>query len=269
MTNNSIIKSNKGKPKIPYDPNEYPKSVNDFVSTAKATCAHLGGKFHNAWMDEIHIQLDYTFEPPPIVPTSQPRRSERVKANTREEKLTHVTINHPKDKSQVTAIHLQGIAAKDDPAYTRLKNDIDHLRAQIKTKVRALEISAIKQPGYIHRDQVKWLLLGAGATDVEFVTIDFENAYGVKVQGKYNGVAFCVLVYHQFNGALNQNPVKRCAVWEKPVEDNPQIELLRRTLDAGIESNKLLQRKAASLISKVDLRAEKLSAKIGQISLVK
>jgi hypothetical protein len=83
-------------------------------------------------------------------------------------------------------------------------------------------------------------------------------------------VAFCVLVYHQFNGALNQNPVKRCAVWEMPVEDNPQIELLRRTLEAGIESNKLLQRKAASLASsKVDLRVEKLSAKIGQISLVK
>src|SRR5271170_5768702 len=128
MTNNSPVNSKKGKPKIPYDPKEYPDCVNDFVSTAKATCARLHGNFQNAWMGEKHIQLDYFFDYP--IETNgtpaQPRRSARIKANTREDKLTHVMINHYKDKSKVTAIHLQGVAAKDHPTFKPLKDDIDN-----------------------------------------------------------------------------------------------------------------------------------------------
>jgi hypothetical protein len=223
-------------------------------------------------MGEIHIQLDYIFDRSIATNVTEPTPSTTVKSNTRETKLSHVTINHPKDKSQVTAIHLQGIAAKDDPAYQPLKDAIDQLRAQITVTsptLRAVKISAIKQPDYIHCEQVKSLLMGAGATDVTLANVEHNIAYGVKLEGKYNDTSFCVLVYHQFSGSLNQNPETRSAVWEKPDEDDPRIVWLRRTLDTGIESNKCLQRKAASEASEADLVTERLTSKIVQISLSK
>ena len=106
--------------------------------------------------------------------------------------------------------------------------------------------------------------MGAGATDVAFVNLEHDIAYGVKVVGNYNGVLFRVLVYHQISGALNPNPRKRSAVWEKPGENDPRIEGLRMTLDMGIESNKVLQHVT---IGQVDRTPEKLSAKMEQISL--
>src|SRR5277367_1301718 len=217
MTNSSVVKSKKGKVKTPYDPNEYPERVNTFVSTTKVTCEHLGGIFQNAWMGEIHIQLDYIFDRSIATNVTEPTPSTTVKSNTRETKLSHVTINQPKDKSQVTAIHLQGIAAKDDPAYQPLKDAIDQLRAQITVTsptLRAVKISAIKQPDYNPCEQVKSLLMGAGATDVTLANVEHNIAYGVKLEGKYNDTSFCVLVYHQFSGSLNQNPETRSAVWE-------------------------------------------------------
>ena len=268
MANTTVVKSKKGKIKVRYNPGEYPEAVNDFVSTVKAACEQHGGVFQHAWMDEVHIQLDYIFD---HSEATLQRHFPGAKGSWREAKLTHLTINHPKDKSYISAIHLQGIAAKSDPTFKPLKDAVDQLRAQINVtapKHRAVKISAIKQPEYIHRDQVKWLLIGAGATDVTFVTTDQDITYGVKVEGKYNGVAFRVLVYHQFSGSLNQNCSKRSVVWEMQGESDPRIEWLRKTVDVGIESNKRLQQAAARYANGKDLAAEKLTAKFSDFVIV-
>lgn len=269
MANNAVVASKKGKTKVPYKPDEYPDSVKDVVSSAKAICVAHGGTFQNAWMDTTHIQLEYLFDTNHATLNGQMNGHTNGTANgvakstkgTQKGKASYIVLNHPADKSHVTRVHPQGAAAKDDPEFDPLKRSLDSLNG---TTPIVRSTAAVMQSNYMHRDQVRWLLMGAGATDVGFVNLDHDIAYGVKVVGNYNGVLFRVLVYHQISGALNTNPKKRSAVWEKPGESDPRIEGLRMTLDMGIESNKALQRVTTG---RVDLTPEKLTAKIGHISL--
>jgi hypothetical protein len=78
-------------------------------------------------------------------------------------------------------------------------------------------------------------------------------------------VEFRIAVYTKFSGSLNRDPLKRSAVWENPKEDDPRIQPLRATLDAGIESNKLLQRVTALLKPQDQLDSEKLTAKMAKM----
>jgi len=251
--------SKKGKAKVRYNPSDYPHSVNDVVESAKACCDTHGGTFQNAWMDRSHIQLEFLFD---ARNTTVNGHAESAMAGLKG-KTVFITLNHPEDKSQITRIHPQGAGAKDDPDLKPLRHSLETLDAT----VRNLTPSDTKQTEYMNRDQVQWLLKGAGATDVQFVSIEHDIGYGVKVQGKYNGVFFCVLVYHQSSGLLNPNPKIRSAVWETPRENDDRISGLRKTLDMGIQSNMALQQSAVMTNGRVDLRAEKLTAKIGQMTL--
>ena len=186
----------------------------------------------------------------------QKSRKARQKGDT-----FYIVLNHPDDKSYISRVHPQGVAAKDDPDFDSLKRSLDDINT---TTPIVRSTAAVSQSNYMHRDQVRWLLMGAGATDVAFVSLEHDVAYGVKVVGNYNGVLFGVCVYHQISGALNPNPKRRSAVWKKPGDIDPRLEGLRTTLDMGIECNKVLQHLTTG---RIDLTPEKFTAKVGQISL--
>ena len=251
--NTAVTTSKKGIPKVPYESQSYPTPVNNLISSIRELCENThNGIFQNAWMAEKHIQLEYIFEDGLLKTTKSGNKF----------KLSWIMLNHPKDKSCISACHIQGMVAKDRVG-TMIKASIDELRAQFNSNSppRTVIIGSIKQHDYIHRDQMSWLLQGAGATNVSFVPIENEVVYGVKLTGNFNGVSFRVIVYKKFSGALNQKNSKRSAVWEQPHEDDPRIQPFRRTLDAGIESNKYLQRQTALLSSANDSlpSAEKLT----------